>query len=99
MSKNVGLIQSHESNFYINLIADFTSAGQQSWGSGSSGSPGPGQTEGSDKKKKRKSRWAQDSEMEKTVIPGLPTVIPTGLSADQENQYLSKCKIMLKKKI
>ncbi|XP_076072201.1 splicing factor 1-like isoform X1 [Mytilus galloprovincialis] len=72
---------------------NFTSAGQQSWGSGSSGSPGPGQTEGSDKKKKRKSRWAQDSEMEKTVIPGLPTVIPTGLSADQENQYLMQLQI------
>ncbi|CAC5404099.1 SF1 [Mytilus coruscus] len=71
----------------------FTSAGQQSWGSGSSGSPGPGQTEGSDKKKKRKSRWAQDSEMEKTVIPGLPTVIPTGLSSDQEKQYLMQLQI------
>ncbi|KAJ8318389.1 hypothetical protein KUTeg_003480 [Tegillarca granosa] len=42
----------------------------------------------SDRKKKRKSRWATEQETDKTIIPGMPTVIPTGLSTDQERQYL-----------
>ncbi|XP_033744367.1 splicing factor 1-like isoform X1 [Pecten maximus] len=42
----------------------------------------------SDRKKKRKSRWATDTEVDKTVIPGMPTVIPTGMSTIQEKQYL-----------
>ena len=42
-----------------------------------------------DKKKKRRSRWAE-SEAEKTFIPGMPTVIPPGLTSDQEEQYLGR---------
>lgn len=44
----------------------------------------------SDRKKKRKSRWATEQDTDKTIIPGMPTVIPTGLSNDQERQYLCK---------
>ncbi|XP_013420116.2 splicing factor 1 isoform X1 [Lingula anatina] len=40
-----------------------------------------------DKKKKRRSRWGGD-DAEKTFIPGMPTVIPTGLTMEQEKQYL-----------
>jgi len=42
-----------------------------------------------EKKKKRRSRWAE-SESEKTFIPGMPTVIPPGLTSDQEEQYLGR---------
>lgn len=81
-------------HFSVTFVVDFTSAGQQSWGSGTNLTPPPnGQSSGdggSDRKKKRKSRWAQETEMEKTVIPGMPTVIPTGLSKEQEEQYLCK---------
>ena len=45
---------------------------------------------GNERKKKRKSRWAQDNDTDKTIIPGMPTVIPNGLSDDQEKQYLCK---------
>ena len=68
---------------------NFTSAGQQAWGTGATSNQGDGQQE-SERKKKRKSRWAQETELEKTIIPGMPTVIPTGLSMDQEKQYLCK---------
>ncbi|KAK3090628.1 hypothetical protein FSP39_013273 [Pinctada imbricata] len=40
-----------------------------------------------DRRKKRKSRWAQEEE-DKTVILGMPTVIPAGLNKEQERQYL-----------
>lgn len=39
------------------------------------------------RRKKRASRWGRD-EKEKTFIPGMPTVIPMGLSKVQEEQYL-----------
>lgn len=41
-------------------------------------------------KKKRKSRWATDTESDKTVLNGLPVVIPPGLTKEQEEQYLCK---------
>ena len=37
-------------------------------------------------KKKRRSRWA--SEDTRTVIPGLPTVLPSNLSEAQQKLYL-----------
>ena len=40
--------------------------------------------QGSAKKRKKKSRWTADEE-EKAIIP---TVIPAGLSQEQEDQYL-----------
>jgi splicing factor 1 len=46
-----------------------------------------------DKKKKRKSRWAAASETENPVLAGLPTVIPQGLTKDQEEQYLFQLQI------
>ncbi len=41
-------------------------------------------------KRKKKSRWGGD-QVEKAYIPGMPTVIPQGLSKNQEEMYLSKC--------
>lgn len=66
-------------NIYVNFILIYTAS---SWT--------PDGTSTSDRKKKRKSRWAQDNDTDKTIIPGMPTVIPNGLSDDQEKQYLCK---------
>ncbi|KAG3271916.1 SF1-like, partial [Ictidomys tridecemlineatus] len=35
-------------------------------------------------KKRKRSRWNQDTMEQKTVIPGMPTVIPPGLTREQE---------------
>lgn len=42
--------------------------------------------------RKRKSRWGAE-ETDKTFIPGMPTVIPTNLSKDQEQAYLCKYRL------
>lgn len=39
----------------------------------------------SDRKRQRKSRW---SENDRVVIPGMPTALPPGLTAEQEKIYL-----------
>jgi len=41
-----------------------------------------------ERRKKRKSRWTDEAC--KTFIPGLPTMIPGGLSKEQEEAYLCK---------
>jgi len=43
-----------------------------------------------ERRKKRKSRWGGADGAEKTFIPGMPTMMPQGLSADQEEAYLRK---------
>ena len=43
-----------------------------------------------DRKRKRKSRWG-GGESDKTFIPGIPTMIPSNLSKEQEEIYLRKC--------
>lgn len=53
----------------------------------SMGGGGDGQ---SDRKRKRKSRWAQEEVVDKTIIPGMPTVLPCNLSKEQERQYICK---------
>lgn len=58
---------------------------QQSWGGAASNTDG-----GSERKKKRKSRWGNEEVADKTVIPGMPTVIPANISKEQEKQYLCK---------
>ena len=42
-----------------------------------------------ERKRKRKSRWAGNDD-DKTFIPGMPTMMPQGLSKDQETAYLRK---------
>jgi hypothetical protein len=44
--------------------------------------------------KKRRSRWGGD-EKEKTFIPGMPTVLPTNLSKQQEEAYLGKAALFV----
>ncbi|KAK7867354.1 hypothetical protein R5R35_008902 [Gryllus longicercus] len=45
-----------------------------------------------ERRKRRKSRWGGD-EKEKTFIPGMPTVLPTNLSKEQEEAYLVQLQI------
>ena len=42
-----------------------------------------------ERKRRRKSRWL-GTEEDKTFIPGMPTMIPSGLNKDQEEAYLCK---------
>lgn len=41
----------------------------------------------SERKRRRKSRWGAE-ETDKTFIPGMPTVLPTNLSKEQEEAYV-----------
>lgn len=45
-------------------------------------------TDFSQKKQRKKSRWSSETPDQKTVIPGMPTVIPPGLTRDQERAYI-----------
>merc|ERR1712018_949854 len=67
------------------LVASGAAVGIQS--TTSAGSPADAGLGGPDRKKKRKSRWGA-AEGDKTCIPGMPTVIPSGLSKEQEEAYL-----------
>ena len=42
-----------------------------------------------ERRKRRKTRWG-GNEHDKTFIPGMPTVLPTNLTPDQERAYLCK---------
>ncbi|XP_031797472.1 LOW QUALITY PROTEIN: splicing factor 1 [Sarcophilus harrisii] len=56
--------------------------------------PGPAGGGGDFPNKKRKrSRWNQDTMEQKTVIPGMPTVIPPGLTREQERAYIVQLQI------
>ncbi|XP_014817807.1 PREDICTED: menin-like [Calidris pugnax] len=44
-------------------------------------------------RKRKRSRWNQDSLEQKTVIPGMPTVIPPGLTREQERAYIVQLQI------
>lgn len=39
-------------------------------------------------RKRKRSRWNDEAPEQKTIIPGMPTVIPPGLSRDQERAYI-----------
>lgn len=41
------------------------------------------------KKRKKKSRWA-GGDNEKIFIPGMPTILPAGMTQDQQEAYLGK---------
>lgn len=40
-----------------------------------------------ERKRRKKSRWGAE-ETDKTLIPGMPTVLPTNLSKEQEEAYV-----------
>lgn len=47
----------------------------------------PGETAAERRARRRRTRW-MGSEHDKTFIPGLPTVLPSTLTREQEEQYL-----------
>lgn len=53
--------------------------------------PEPEESAADDRKKKRKSRWG--APQEKSFVPGMPTMIPSTLTEEQQRGYL--CKILL----
>ena len=56
--------------------------------------PPPGKEESrEERRKKRKSRW--EAETDKVVIPGMPTMIPPGLTPDQEKIYVCEFSLVL----
>ncbi|NP_001080780.1 splicing factor 1 S homeolog [Xenopus laevis] len=44
-------------------------------------------------RKRKRSRWNDETPDQKTIIPGMPTVIPPGLSRDQERAYIVQLQI------
>lgn len=46
-----------------------------------------------ERKRRRKSRWGAE-ETDKTFIPGMPTVLPTNLSKEQEEAYVCEYYIL-----
>lgn len=46
-------------------------------------------SDANDRKRKKKSRWG-GSDLEKTFIPGMPTVLPHNLTKEQEEAYICK---------
>uniref|UniRef100_A0A8C9XXT5 Branchpoint-bridging protein n=1 Tax=Sander lucioperca TaxID=283035 RepID=A0A8C9XXT5_SANLU len=48
---------------------------------------------GNQKKSRKRSRWSSETPDQKTVIPGMPTVIPPGLTRDQERAYIVQLQI------
>lgn len=47
-------------------------------------------SDGTERKRKKKSRWAStnDATDGKICIPGMPTILPSNLNADQQEAYL-----------
>lgn len=61
--------------------------------------PGPpGETAAERRARRRRTRWT-GSEHDKTFIPGLPTVLPSTLTREQEEQYLREFPIALQHQI
>jgi splicing factor 1 len=66
-------------------------------GDNSSGAGDASNLSDGDKKRKKKSRWAStnDGTEGKTFIPGMPTILPSNLNADQQEAYLGEYRIHL----
>uniref|UniRef100_A0A672RG79 Splicing factor 1-like n=1 Tax=Sinocyclocheilus grahami TaxID=75366 RepID=A0A672RG79_SINGR len=52
------------------------------------GLPSPAEIGDFGQKKRKRSRWSSETPDQKTIIPGMPTVIPPGLTRDQERAYI-----------
>lgn len=68
----------------LNALGDNSSGGV---GDASNTSDGTGE-----RRRKKKSRWAStnDGTEGKTFIPGMPTILPSNLNADQQEAYLGE---------
>ncbi|KXJ74390.1 splicing factor 1 [Aedes albopictus] len=59
---------------------------------GRDGPSGSGRSDDSERRRKKKSRWA-GGDHDKTFIPGMPTILPPGMSQDQQEAYLVQLQI------
>uniref|UniRef100_A0A8C7I7Y5 Branchpoint-bridging protein n=1 Tax=Oncorhynchus kisutch TaxID=8019 RepID=A0A8C7I7Y5_ONCKI len=85
---NISFPQAHP---VFTAVAAFPTPPQPPQGAGipsQSGKPDFGQ-----KKARKRSRWSSETPDQKTVIPGMPTVIPPGLTRDQERAYIVQLQI------
>lgn len=48
-----------------------------------------------DGKRKKKSRWATGNDNDKTFIPGMPTILPSTMTPDQQEAYLGRYLILI----
>lgn len=65
----------------IDFLICFTTDGPS--GSGSS------RSDDAERRRKKKSRWA-GGDHDKTFIPGMPTILPAGMTQDQQEAYLGE---------
>uniref|UniRef100_A0A4W5MSS6 Branchpoint-bridging protein n=1 Tax=Hucho hucho TaxID=62062 RepID=A0A4W5MSS6_9TELE len=82
---NVSFPQTHP---VFTAVAAFPTPPQPPQGAGI-----PSQSDFGQKKAKKRSRWSSETPDQKTVIPGMPTVIPPGLTRDQERAYIVQLQI------
>jgi splicing factor 1 len=47
-----------------------------------------------ERKRKRKSRWG-NSDTDRVIIPGLPTVLPSNITPEQEKTYLCEYHVIV----
>lgn len=80
MSSNMGV------NNYMNMFV------QPQNGDSSLSKRESSSSDANDRKRKKKSRWG-GSELEKTFIPGMPTVLPHNLTKEQEEAYILQLQI------
>ncbi|XP_038851814.1 LOW QUALITY PROTEIN: splicing factor 1-like [Salvelinus namaycush] len=82
---NVSFPQAHP---VFTAVAAFPTPPQPPQGAGMQSQSDFGQ-----KKARKRSRWNSETPDQKTVIPGMPTVIPPGLTRDQEKAYIVQLQI------
>lgn len=82
MQAQKALLEAHNEN------SQSSDHGQHGSGNNSGG-------EGDARRRKKKSRWA-GGDHDKTFIPGMPTILPPGMSQDQQEAYLGECKKLLR---
>ncbi|CAB1351799.1 unnamed protein product [Coregonus sp. 'balchen'] len=82
---NVSFPQAHP---VFTAVAAFPTPPQPPQGAGMQSQSDFGQ-----KKARKRSRWSSETPDQKTVIPGMPTVIPPGLTRDQEKAYIVQLQI------
>ncbi|KAG5844154.1 hypothetical protein ANANG_G00158510 [Anguilla anguilla] len=57
------------------------------------GMQSPSGGDSAQKKARKRSRWSSETPDQKTVIPGMPTIIPPGLTREQERAYIVQLQI------
>jgi len=70
------------------LILIFLGFDDEGSGNGGGGGGGGGGDEAEERRKRRKSRWG--SSEEKVNIPGMPTILPSAMTSEQQELYIGE---------